>query len=427
MLNRSIPPSLFAPKLPAITLGEEITAKPRILFVPSNEDICRIDLVFHAGLLNQMNKGVFACIKALLFSGTKNKSEEQILNSLDGLGAYYGSEYDYNRFTVSLYSMASLIHKALPVFLDAVFNASFPEEKISTFKIKAVAEYDQNQEKTGYLARVLCNQHFFTTKTLRKPANKNEIHSISQKAIVSEYENIKRAGFTLFICGNIGHTEWLFEDIKPYFDSPVDLTESKPLFSQAAPGHYHHHKNESVQTSLRAQVQSIGKHHPDYSHTLLANMLLGGYFGSMLMQNIREVKGLTYGIHTSLKSHGDYSILNLSTDIKSGSIDEVITAVGNEFQHLCSGKFTIEMLEKTKSYTLGVLAKSCDELFSDLEKTKSIILEDLSHQYYENLFEQVENASKEDIMRVANKHLKINNLCYATCGTEQYWATKAVK
>jgi predicted Zn-dependent peptidase len=418
MLNRLISPPLFTPTLPKITLGVQIEDYPKIIFVPSKEEVCRVELVFNAGLLNQTEKGTYACIKSLLFSGTHNKTEEQILNSLDSLGAYYGSEYDYNHFKVSLYSTPSLIHEALPIFVDAVFNAAFPTEKINTFRLKATAEYDQNQEKTGYLARVLCNKNFFETETLREPANKEDIQTINQKLICQEFGHLVNSGFTIFVSGNLENTQWLYKALQPYFKSNTPANTLIPQFSNKSKGHHHFHKNESVQTSLRAMALTIGKGHEDFSHTLLANMLFGGYFGSLLMQNIREEKGLTYGINSSLKAQHDYSILNVGSDIKSGSIDEVIAEINKEFENLCNGTFSDEMLEKTRSYTLGVLAKSCDDLFSDLEKTDSIVLDDLNPQYYHNLFTEIQKATKEDVVRAAKEHLNINELCFATCGSE---------
>ena len=44
----------------------------------------------------------------------------------------------------------------------------------------------------------------------------------------------------------------------------------------------------------------ITRHHPDYTNAYVLNEILGGYFGSRLMQNIREDKGYTYGIYSRI-------------------------------------------------------------------------------------------------------------------------------
>ena len=48
------------------------------------------------------------------------------------------------------------------------------------------------------------------------------------------------------------------------------------------------------------------------------------------------------------------------------------------------------------------------------------MLDDLNPQYYHNLFTEIQKATKEDVVRAAKEHLNINELCFATCGSEQY-------
>ena len=43
----------------------------------------------------------------------------------------------------------------------------------------------------------------------------------------------------------------------------------------------------------------IGRENPDFFALKLLCTILGGYFGSRLMSNIREEKGYTYGISSS--------------------------------------------------------------------------------------------------------------------------------
>ncbi len=55
-------------------------------------------------------------------------------------------------------------------------------------------------------------------------------------------------------------------------------------------------KNGAVQTAIRIGSPTINKRNPDYPGLKILNTILGGYFGSRLMKNIREEKGFTYGI-----------------------------------------------------------------------------------------------------------------------------------
>ena len=69
------------------------------------------------------------------------------------------------------------------------------------------------------------------------------------------------------------------------------------------------------------------RHHPDFQKMQVLNNLFGGYFGSRLMNNIREDKGYTYGIHSYLMNHVQQSALLISTEagkeVCAATIDEV--------------------------------------------------------------------------------------------------------
>jgi predicted Zn-dependent peptidase len=69
----------------------------------------------------------------------------------------------------------------------------------------------------------------------------------------------------------------------------------------------------SVQSSIRIGKRLFNKTHKDFQKMQVLNTLLGGYFGSRLMTNIREEKGFTYGIHSGLSSliHDGYFIVSL--------------------------------------------------------------------------------------------------------------------
>ena len=59
-------------------------------------------------------------------------------------------------------------------------------------------------------------------------------------------------------------------------------------------------------------------HHQDHAGLLIANELLGGFFGSRLMKNIREEKGFTYGIHSSIVNLKNDNFLVIATDYLLG-------------------------------------------------------------------------------------------------------------
>ena len=62
-------------------------------------------------------------------------------------------------------------------------------------------------------------------------------------------------------------------------------------------------KPNAVQSAIKIGIPTIQRSHPDYIPLRILITALGGYFGSRLMQNIREKKGYTYGISSMLFRH----------------------------------------------------------------------------------------------------------------------------
>jgi predicted Zn-dependent peptidase len=71
---------------------------------------------------------------------------------------------------------------------------------------------------------------------------------------------------------------------------------------------------QGIQGAIRMGVVSPGRKHPDFVGLQVLNHILGGYFSSRLMSNIREDKGYTYGIHSYLQTHLHGSSWYISTE-----------------------------------------------------------------------------------------------------------------
>ena len=62
-------------------------------------------------------------------------------------------------------------------------------------------------------------------------------------------------------------------------------------------------------------------------------MILGGYFGSRLMKNIREDKGFTYGIQSSVSSLDLSGFKVISTEIGKNNAEQAADEIYKEIQH----------------------------------------------------------------------------------------------
>src|SRR5690606_25197640 len=106
---------------------------------------------------------------------------------------------------------------------------------------------------------------------------------------------------TLVLSGNV--TDEVLQILSDQFS---DIEFSKPgkhipaIMPEYHPTQVLLEKKDSLQSAIRIGKRLINKQHPDFIEMQILNTVLGGYFGSRLMTNIREDKGYTYGIGSGI-------------------------------------------------------------------------------------------------------------------------------
>ena len=148
----------------------------------------------------------------------------------------------------------------------------------------------------------------------------------------------------------------------------------------------------------------ISRTHPDYMKLRILNTVLGGYFGSRLMLNIREDKGFTYGISSSVIGLKEDAYLSVSTQTGTEYVRPLIEEVFNEIERLRKEKVPEEELKMVKSYLSGELARIFDGPFSICDAYISLIANQLDFEYYDRQFMTVQSITAEELQEVACKY-----------------------
>jgi predicted Zn-dependent peptidase len=163
-------------------------------------------------------------------------------------------------------------------------------------------------------------------------------------------------------------------------------------------------KDGSVQASVRLAKKSVSKTHPDYIDALFLNHILGGYFGSRLMKNIREDKGLSYGISSSLHALKNDCYLVIGADVNRENLDLTFDEIAKEIKRLRTEKIDGEELEVARNHFIGSLQLEITTSFAHADKIKSIVLYNLPHSYYQNMITRIDAITSDDLLRVANQY-----------------------
>jgi zinc protease len=347
----------------------------------------------------------------LLLEGTQAKSSSE----LDEFFDTYASEVDvvsnFEHNGLGLLTTKKHLSTVLPVFRELMTEAIFPEKELAKRKSQKALSISIQKEQNGSLANNLFRKYLFGgDHPFGQITEEDDVNAIQRDDLEYFYKNKLWVNPEVFLTGNLDDSE-LELICKTLEDLPVKFLESEHSdFKNIQNQRIEERKEKSLQSSLRIGCHLISKTHPDYFGLWVFNVILGGYFGSRLIKNIREDKGHTYGIHSSIGSlkNADYWIV--MADVIKEHSDEVIAEVYHEIEKLQHEPIPEEEVETVRNYLIGNLLSNFSSSFELISRFKSIHQAGLDFEFYKNQLEYIKNFRPEEIQAIGKKYLKRENM-----------------
>jgi predicted Zn-dependent peptidase len=252
-------------------------------------------------------------------------------------------------------------------------------------------------------------------------ANEESIGSIDQQHISSFLKNkLTLGGATLFISGDAGKAEIeAIENLMAKY-APRAIT-SIPLLSEEKAisyedTHVKHRVDHTTQVSLM-----MGKRIPAFTekemHTAnLTNILLGGFFGSRLMQEIREERGLTYGIGSYISQSTDGNNWFISGEMNSSNTEAALEAMAEIMVSMRKNTPTGDELDKAKRYFAGQFRSGFDGPFSLPRKIQTLMLRGYDYSYYDTTLQDLWNTTTNEICQFSDNYLHPESFAVVLAG-----------
>lgn len=382
-----------------------------------DQELCRVELVFEAGTKVQSKKLQAAMCNAMLFEGTRNKCAEDIHGELDFYGAYTQLDVNSDRAIVSLYTMNRYFDNVLPVFMDAIENAVFPENEFKVILEQRKQAFRINSEKVEYQARNTFFKTIFDGHAYGALAKQEDFDSISREDLVSFHEAFyKNAALKIYISGKVPSTieDQLNTQLSSWNIKPESTINSfQPELKNKR---IHISKEGAMQSAIRIGRVCFNSHHEDFYQLKFLSVLLGGYFGSRLMSNIREDKGLTYGIGAVCIHQEESGYFSISTEVKREGTEIALQEIYRELKRLREELIPEEELHLVKNYVMGQILKSADGPFAQATVLKNMHIQKVGFEFYERYQLMLDNLNANELQKMAKKYLSEEMLCEVVVG-----------
>lgn len=374
------------------------------------EEVVQIEWVFKAGNWYEKQKNVSSATNFLIKNGTAQKSAYEINEFVDFYGAYLNRTCYNETAVVSLHCLTRQLEKILPVVQEIFLEAVFPESELIIYKQNMKQRLAVNLQKCDFIAGRKIDELLFGIKhPYGVYSELTDYDVIEQEHVKQYYDQFYRNGHcTIFSAGILPSN---YQALLNTFFGTLPLNQSvlekqEHLVEPAVQKKWNVINDENgVQGAIRIARPFPTRHHPDFPKVQVLNALFGGFFGSRLMNNIREDKGYTYGIYSFLVNHVHAGAWMISTEAGRDVCEATITEVYHEMEQLRNGDIDQEELLLVKNYLIGTLLGDLDGPFQIIGRWKNLILNGLDDSFFYNSVNTIKNISSEELKELAKKYL----------------------
>lgn len=366
-------------------------------FHDSHIDIVKIDLIFNAGAALQQKKLQAASAVRLITEGTSSMTAKQIADFLDYRGIIVEKGCDEVSSTITAYCHSRVVGELVPMLYEMVVDSVYPEDDFVAYVAKRRQQLQTSMLKSSSVARNVFYEKLF-----------GKDHPLGMYAVPEDYDRLDVAdvrsyhdrylcvdNMTIVLGGNVDDATlrlfdtWFGNAVpRPY--SPITIPKAidpkSGLCSVAVDG--------AVQNTLRVgRLLPFEWNDINYSRFMILSTLLGGYFGSRLMTNIREDKGYTYGIYAQTRVMRNNIIFAIAADVSADKWYDALREIYKELGRLCDEPVPDDELRLVRNSMMGDFMRSIDGVFERSERYCQMLTSGVTELFTDNFFAVLEEGA----------------------------------
>lgn len=417
MIDRSIAPEIQPIK--EIQLPEtisEVLANGMPLHVISSgqQEVAKVEVVFYAGRKQEHKRAVASATASLLKEGTASHTALEIANLIDYYGASIQTKSYIDYSSVTLYCLTKHLNILLPLVYELITEASYPQQELELYIRNQKQKLEVNEMKVEFIAQRAFTANLFGPEHfIGYTTSKSDLEQLTSDDLL-QFRSTYYSPSQAFIIASGKLTDEHLKYIDKYlgmsFNQGTKPQVEKVEVSGTAPALIVEEKADAVQSAVRVGKRFINKMHPDYPLVKATNLILGEYFGSRLMSNLREDKGFCYGVYSSIASFLDDAYLCIATEVGIDVTAAALHEIEVELNRLQNYLVSKEELEAAINYRMGVFLSDNDGAFNQHEMLKGLLLFGADKNYLTNYIHTLRHATAKDIREMACKYFDFNSM-----------------
>ncbi len=331
----------------------------------------------------------------------------------------FGSGRD--EFSASLKTLSRHRDLAFKLLETALAQPRFDAEPLSRMKAANIARIRSSMSDPEWMAARITNHIAFGDH----PYGKNAGGTISGLQAVTPAdlkkfaaERLGRDRLVIAVVGDITPDE-----VKTRLDQLFGKLPAKAATTPVSDGTVQGggtvtlYKKDIPQTILSVVQPGIAVKDPDYQASEIMNFILGGSgFGSRLMDQVREQRGLTYGIYSGFSHLNHMDTLNVSSSFKNENTAQVLKLTGQEWRNMRDRPVKPAELQAAKDYMTGSMPLSLSSTNSIASLLLAMQIYGRPIDYLDKRNALIDAVTAQDVQRVARRILQPDKLTVILVG-----------
>lgn len=377
------------------------------------QNLVQLEVLFRGGRINEKQKGVSRAVARLLKEGTQSYTGSQLAEEVDFYGANISSGASLDYSYVKIFTLNKYFHKMLPILEEVIYKPSFAQEELEKYAKNSIQKLKVEMAKSELVAYKVLTEKLYGTDHVYGYNSTDEIYrNLTREKLIDYYNTAYGTDNCVVIMS--GHiTEEIRQSVKRLFGSkekkevaldfalPSSLPEIRTERIKA---------EDNLQSAVKIGCRLFKRDHEDFQNLFVLNTILGGYFGSRLMSSLREEKGYTYNIYSSIDMMIYDGYFNVSTEVGNEYLEDTLEGIYSEMERLKNEKIGNEELDMVKNYLSGNFLNMVDGPFKVAGIAKVGALNNLDFSFYQKLMSRIHSVTADDLQALAKKYFVRENM-----------------
>lgn len=381
-----------------------------------------IEIIFPGGanLDPEGAEGAVSLMSGLLSEGAGDLDAQEYAAALESLAGSVAFSAGRDSVSLSIQALSENRDQVIELARLALMEPRFDDAALNRARAQQLSSLERAARDPNSIASRTFNELAYVGHPYARPTGgtPESVAGLDRDAILSAHQTaLTRDRVLIGAAGDISA-----EELGAILDRLLaDLPEaSVPLPDYAgftAPPGITVVPHDGPQSVIAFGHAGLPRDDPDFMPAFVLNEIFGGgRFGTRLMTELRETRGLTYGVGTSLASasHGDSFQGRLST--ANNRVGEVVEILRDEWEWLAGGGISEDDLDRIKTYLTGAYPLRFDGNGSIASILASMQFQGFDIDYVNIRNDLVNAVTLDDLERTAARLIKPEALHFVIVG-----------